>query len=263
MARYLAWWIYEFIPRLVALVKSAFGPRSQFFSELANFREALYNMPIFGGLYKLVGSLFSWLRNSLGPAIGDAFKWVGQMIISGWLQGIWDNHRMIWEALRDIAESAWKAVTKVFRPGSPSKTMRWLGQMISQGLALGIRDSMPDVERAVSRLNTAASAQPEIRLHRRGLDVNRPDSRSPVMSLRAPRSTATMTPAAGLERAATALEKRMRAVQNDPLEGRTIVLQSILDGEKVGESVMKFTNGRLEDTQRRGGANLRGGYRGS
>jgi hypothetical protein len=91
-----------------------------------------------------LGELVAWVRGlpgaivralgDLGPRMAEA----GRDIVLGLLRGLRDFAHKIWEWITDIAEEVWNRVTDVFGIASPSKKMRWAGQMIGLGLASGM-----------------------------------------------------------------------------------------------------------------------------
>lgn len=124
--RFVTYWNMELIPRYVAMFKALFGPRSMLLSEVENFRQTLYNMPIFGGIFRQAGRLGEWLRGwvgSLGAWAAGAFERIGRSVVFGWLWGIARDAHRIWQYLTDLARRAWEAVRSFFESRSPSERM--------------------------------------------------------------------------------------------------------------------------------------------
>ena len=58
----------------------------------------------------------------------------------------------------NLANEAWESIKSFFGIESPSKLMKWAGQMIDEGLAKGINDNSDDVQDAMDELNGIVSS---------------------------------------------------------------------------------------------------------
>lgn len=89
---------------------------------------------------------------------------VGVNLIKGLWEGIKSMGNWLWDKLKGFGEDVLGFLGDIFGIASPSKKMRWQGQMLGEGLALGIEDMIPEVDRAMSNLagGVEASVNPTI-----------------------------------------------------------------------------------------------------
>ena len=89
----------------------------------------------------------------------DEFDWksIGTNLLEGIKNGILGAVESLANAAKSAAETVWEKITGVFSVNSPSRKGIWLGQMIDEGIALGIRDSIGTVEDAIDVLDTRAN----------------------------------------------------------------------------------------------------------
>ena len=97
------------------------------------------------------------LVNGLKEGIKDIFN-VGVDLIKGLWEGIKSTGKWLWEKIKGFGEDILDWFGGIFGIASPSKKMRWQGQMIGEGLALGIEDMTGEVERAMNSLATGVDA---------------------------------------------------------------------------------------------------------
>lgn len=83
---------------------------------------------------------------------------IGKNLIEGLWEGIKSMGNWLWEKIKGFGESVLDWFGDIFGISSPSKKMRWQGQMIGEGLALGIQDMTADVENAMNSLATGVEA---------------------------------------------------------------------------------------------------------
>src|SRR5690625_6508196 len=96
--------------------------------------------------------IISWLKG-----LGSKMVETGKDIMNGLKNGIKSAASSVWESTKDVGRGIKDGVTSFFGIQSPSRLMMGFGENIGEGLALGIKGSMPDVERQVSALNAAAA----------------------------------------------------------------------------------------------------------
>lgn len=70
-----------------------------------------------------------------------SFVETGKNIIDGIAKGIVDAKDAVINKIKDMCEEAWDAVKSFFGIASPSKLMKWAGQMVDEGLAFGIANN--------------------------------------------------------------------------------------------------------------------------
>ena len=95
-------------------------------------------------------------------AITGAFKkfdWksIGKDILDGIKNGILNAVSSVVQAAKDAAGAIWDAVKGFFKISSPSKLMYYAGEMIDEGLALGIRDNQSMVNEAITSLTPTSA----------------------------------------------------------------------------------------------------------
>lgn len=96
--------------------------------------------------------IISWLKG-----LGSKMAETGKDIMNGLKNGIKSAASSVWESTKDVGRGIKDGVTSFFGIQSPSRLMMGFGENIGEGLALGIKGSMPDVERQVTALNAAAA----------------------------------------------------------------------------------------------------------
>lgn len=84
---------------------------------------------------------------------------IGMNILEGVKNGILNAVSGVVEAAKSAAESIWNTVKSFFDIGSPSRLMAYAGNMIDEGLAMGITDKQSLVEDAMGALNTDVASQ--------------------------------------------------------------------------------------------------------
>ena len=89
---------------------------------------------------------------------------VGVNLIKGLWEGIKSMGDWLWKKIKGFGEDVLGWLGDIFGIASPSKEMRWQGQMLGEGLALGIEDTIPEVNKAMSSLagGVEASVNPTI-----------------------------------------------------------------------------------------------------
>lgn len=83
---------------------------------------------------------------------------VGVRLIEGLWEGIKSTGNWLWQKITGFGAEVLGWLGDVFGIASPSKEMRWQGQMLGEGLALGIEDMIPEVNKAMSSLASGVEA---------------------------------------------------------------------------------------------------------
>lgn len=100
---------------------------------------------------KVKNAAYNALSDEVG-ANGSNFKAIGKNICTGVAAGIDSNSGSIASAARRAARAAYSAAMDEIDAHSPSKLFRrTVGKYISQGMALGIEDGIPDIEGSVGK----------------------------------------------------------------------------------------------------------------
>ena len=98
---------------------------------------------------EIINKLAEALKNSLNKIVD-----IGKNLIVGLWEGIKSMGSWLWDKVKGFGEDVLDWFGDIFGIHSPSTKMRWQGQMIGEGLALGIDDSIGEVEKAMSSLAT-------------------------------------------------------------------------------------------------------------
>ena len=100
------------------------------------------------------------LKDRIVQAVEACASWwenLGYNIVRGIADGITKFGDWVKSAILNLVNSAWESVKEFFGIESPSKLMKWAGQMIDEGLAKGISDNSDDVQDAMDELNGIVS----------------------------------------------------------------------------------------------------------
>ncbi len=97
----------------------------------------------------------------LGAGLWEGIKSiadVGKQLVEGLWEGIKSMGDWLWDKIKGFGSWIVDGFKDIFGIASPSKEMRWQGQMIGEGLALGIDDTIGEVEKAMSELSSGVEA---------------------------------------------------------------------------------------------------------
>ena len=95
-------------------------------------------------------------------AVFNAFRqvnwWdIGVQIVSGIIQGLGQMAGALWNAIKEMAASAWKAAKNALGIASPSKVMAdEVGKWIPAGMAEGIEDNLSPIRASAEMMSNAA-----------------------------------------------------------------------------------------------------------
>lgn len=101
------------------------------------------------------------LKDKIVQAVEACASWwesLGYNIVRGIADGITKFGAWVKNAIMNLANEAWESIKSFFGIESPSKLMKWAGQMIDEGLAKGINDNTDDVQDAMDELNGIVSS---------------------------------------------------------------------------------------------------------
>lgn len=114
-----------------------------------------------------ISNSFNSIRTKIGELKDKIVEWVksysqwwenlGYNIVRGIADGITKFGAWVKNAILNLAYQAWDSIKSFFGISSPSKLMKWAGQMIDEGLAKGISDNSDDVQDAMDELNGIVS----------------------------------------------------------------------------------------------------------
>lgn len=136
---------------------------------------------------KAGAKLLAWALNLPGEILSSlgnvaSFLWsAGSDLIDGLWRGMKSMAGSIMDWIWGLLEDMGSAVLEFFGIASPSKLMRSYGEYIGEGLALGIKDSVSDVEASTSLMVHAADLEtPTVRAHLAEMDRRDPSGMAPV-----------------------------------------------------------------------------------
>lgn len=111
------------------------------------------------GLNNITSKIYE-LKDRVVQAVEACGQWwenLGYNIVRGIADGITKFGDWVKSAIMNLVNSAWESVKEFFGIESPSKLMKWAGQMIDEGLAKGISENSDDVQGAMDELNGIVS----------------------------------------------------------------------------------------------------------
>ena len=111
---------------------------------------------------KLVAAL-PQIINSIKNTFGN-YDWmsIGINILLGIKDGILGAVSSVVSAAKEAASAIWEGIKGFFDINSPAGLTEWGGEMIDEGLAVGIKKNIPMVDRAVNALTDSTAAQLQV-----------------------------------------------------------------------------------------------------
>lgn len=138
---------------------------------------------IISAIPKIPGAI-SKVINSIKTAFGKYdWKEIGKNILDGIKNGILNAVDNVVAAAKEAGSAIWNGIKGFFKIESPSKLTYYAGEMIDAGLANGITDNQGMIDRAISNLNTNASAALQINPTVGNFTAGQQDSTSEVFDL--------------------------------------------------------------------------------
>jgi phage-related protein len=102
--------------------------------------------------------LSSWVE---GISWAGIWEWVGQSWVGGLMKGFSDWwSTKAWPQLKTWGQSVLDWINGFFGNRSPSRKFQWIGEMLSRGLAKGMRAGMSHVFKAAGEMTEAANVTP-------------------------------------------------------------------------------------------------------
>lgn len=152
---------------LPALINSITNVLAQFISTIVKHLPQMLQQgieiigKIAAGVIKAIPQIVSAcgeiVTNILKKFKDTDWKQIGKDIIAGIKNGIVNAAHMVYDAIRDVAQKAFDAVTDFFDIGSPSKLMaNEVGKWIPAGIAVGIEGNTDPLMQAMNEINEAA-----------------------------------------------------------------------------------------------------------
>jgi hypothetical protein len=118
------------------------------------------------GLISMIPEIIHVIVFDIIPAIIDTLAEVqlsdvGEDIMQGLIDGLWNMAGAVWEAAKDIASGIGDKIAGILQLGSPSKLMEDYGEFTGEGLEIGMKNSLGQIKKMAQ--NMAEAAVPESR----------------------------------------------------------------------------------------------------
>lgn len=109
------------------------------------------------GLPQLLGKIPE-IISAVFRAFGQVDWWeIGKQIVLGIIQGLGSMASALWDAIKEMASSAWRSAKAALGIASPSKVMAdEVGQWIPAGMAEGIEDNLAPIRASAEMMSNAA-----------------------------------------------------------------------------------------------------------
>lgn len=186
-------------------------------------------------LIKQLPTILKTIVKAFEKGFAQVFK-IGENLVDGLWQGIKGKAVWIKEKIEGFGKDIIDALKGVFGIHSPSKEMAWVGRMLDEGLAEGIRNSAGQPQRAMDALTTDLMAQ-ERAIN--GLTIDRQLHATFDGNTAAGTDNGLM---AKLDRILTAIE----AGQVIALDGKTLVGHTVYDYDtKLGQRRVLAARGAI------------------
>lgn len=104
-------------------------------------------------LIEKLPSIIKKIADTFSSKLNDFYE-IGKNIIDGLGRGIIAGWNLLKVKVKNLPSELAGWFKDALGIASPSKVMRWQGQMVGEGLALGITDTIGDVENAMSNLSS-------------------------------------------------------------------------------------------------------------
>lgn len=106
-----------------------------------------------GSLAAALPTIVSTVMDGLSELPSKVFD-IGCDMVTGLWEGIQSLAGWLWDQVTGWAGGIWDGICSVFDTHSPSRKMRWLGQMVDEGLAEGIDDYASAPTKAAQRMSS-------------------------------------------------------------------------------------------------------------
>ena len=106
------------------------------------------------GLIKAIPTLVTYIPQIIWAIIKGLIEGIEYMVSAGWelLKGLWRGISAaagwLWEKISGWLSGLWNSILGFFGIQSPSKEMAWVGEMLTEGLAGGIKDNADETVKA-------------------------------------------------------------------------------------------------------------------
>lgn len=149
MAYYAGRAIGEFIKFFLQLPSKIIGVFNTVISNVSSFGSNMINKA-----RETAGGFATNLINGLAALPGQLIE-VGRNIVEGLWNGISNGWGGLIDKVKGLADNLVQGIKDSLRIESPSKVMKWIGQMIDEGLALGITSDLGVIDDAMNSMISA------------------------------------------------------------------------------------------------------------
>lgn len=183
---------------------------------------------IIGNILSAVGQILNSIFSEIGGGVNRMLE-AGKNLIVGLWNGIVGAADWLWQQISGWLNNLWGGILGFFGIHSPSTEMAWVGEMLVAGLTNSIEDNGEDaVDAAEQMSDDVLSAMSKLSGNEFGADMN--INRNVVDSFSGMKGT--------VERESQVSENRQGIFGEDGIIN--IVVQSILDGEIIGETAYRY-----------------------
>lgn len=209
------------------------------------FTSLVTNLPqIISEIIKAIPQILSAIVNGFAQGV-DQMKDIGRNLVKGLWEGIQSLSSWITNKVTSWAGDLWSGIKNVFGIHSPSKKMAWAGNMLMEGMALGIDQSadkaVSAADNATDRLNDAFNSLDSDASLNVDAHVNQIDKDSILSSL----NDAYLTIKGSIKDGLGGLNSVSEQTQK--LE---IYVPVYLDGEEITNVTSKVQSGRTQSYRR-------------
>lgn len=153
---------------VMALVKN-WESVSKFFKNLWEGIKNTFNSAV-NGIKNIMGNLVTSAVNKLKELPSKVVS-IGGDLVSGLWKGVKDKLNWLKDKLSSFATSVLDSIKDFFGVHSPSTKTEWLGEMLDEGMAVGVTKNADEPIKAMDKLSsdmlTAASGEGDLTLERR------------------------------------------------------------------------------------------------
>lgn len=106
-----------------------------------------------GDFFSPVVDAVKWVIDAVKSLFGisspsSVFAWIGESLVWGFIEGIYNKAQDIWDAVKSVFGSAVDWAKDLLGISSPSAVGDWIGRMFDLGVAGGLVGGIPEVQRA-------------------------------------------------------------------------------------------------------------------
>lgn len=106
-----------------------------------------------GTLINNIGNFFRQIPQKISQTLSNIAQ-IGKNLVQGIWNGISNATQWVLDKIKGFGKSILNGIKKIFGIGSPSKETAYFGEMLDQGLAMGIEDNTRPISNAIDDITT-------------------------------------------------------------------------------------------------------------